>query len=68
MLLFSELAKLMQVEMHNMLVCTLYIVSAILCRKYVQPRVRPRFFDQVGHETMHAFSKDCFISTDTTSY
>ena len=36
-LLFSELAKLMQVEMHNMLICTLYIVCAILCRKYVQP-------------------------------
>ena len=27
MLWFSELAKLMQVEMHNMLICTLYIPS-----------------------------------------
>ena len=42
----------------------------ILCRHAIYIRVRPRFFDQVGHETMYAsggnkhfFSKSCHRQT-----
>ena len=38
--------------------------------KHTRPRVRPRFFDQVGHETMYApsgnkhfFTKSCHRQT-----